>query len=278
MKQFNKEKALRKLNRKKTKEQRIQFVTLIVSCVTMIVGIMFFAFAKFESEKEYTLIKGKIGDFQSGDYVIGAYIDGEKSRNIPAKESGYYLQKVECDNGAVGTWDSISWSLTVENVSAQTKCYVYFTTTIALADTSGDYSTTLKNYPIGSIYTSTSSTNPSTLFGGTWERYGQGRTLISAGKGTDSNNESKTFSVGTTGGEYNHKLVVSEIPSHNHISLKSFEGATNDYLGGSASDYGTVPGSSSSGISNFMSSFTGGDGSHNNIQPYIVVYMWRRTA
>ena len=68
-----------------------------------------------------------------------------------------------------------------------------------------------KIYPVGSIYISTSSTNPSTIYGGTWERYGQGKTLVGL-------NESETeFStINKIGGEKTHTLSVAEIPSHSH--------------------------------------------------------------
>ena len=81
-------------------------------------------------------------------------------------------------------------------------------------------------YPVGSIYTTVSTSNPATLFGGTWERYGVGRTLVgvdtsqsdfkSVNKtgGAKSNSYTPRGSVsGTVGG---HKLTVSEMPSHNH--------------------------------------------------------------
>src|SRR5574344_1357679 len=68
----------------------------------------------------------------------------------------------------------------------------------------------LKNYPVGSIYISTSSTNPSSLYGGTWESYGQGRTLIGVGSGIDANGTVQTFYVDQTGGEYTHTLSIDE--------------------------------------------------------------------
>ena len=71
-------------------------------------------------------------------------------------------------------------------------------------------------YPVGSIYMSTSPTNPHNLFGGTWEAYAQGRVLIGVGQGTDANGVKKTFNAGATGGEYEHTLTVGEMPSHSH--------------------------------------------------------------
>ena len=71
-------------------------------------------------------------------------------------------------------------------------------------------------YPVGSIYLSTTDTNPGTYLGGTWESYGQGRTLVGAGEGTDTNGTRQSFLAETTGGEYTHTLGIAEMPSHNH--------------------------------------------------------------
>jgi len=74
-------------------------------------------------------------------------------------------------------------------------------------------------YPIGSIYITeelATAQEVSAKFGGTWESYGEGRTLVGAGTGTDSNSESKTFAAGEQGGEYNHNLTANEMPSHTH--------------------------------------------------------------
>ncbi|MDR1338161.1 MAG: hypothetical protein LBJ73_04005 [Rickettsiales bacterium] len=135
-------------------------------------------------------------------------------------------------------------------------------------------------YPVGSIYISIVSTNPGTLFGGTWVAFGAGRVLIGAGTGTDTRNQSIAFSANGTGGEYNHVLTVNELAAHEH--------ATNTYNGSLIYlDYNGV-GSGSNRILNaayspaasnpLRAQSTGGNAAHNNIQPYIVVYMWRRTA
>ena len=143
----------------------------------------------------------------------------------------------------------------------------------------------LKIYPVGSIYVSINDTNPSELFGGTWEAYSQGRTLIGAGTGTDTNNTQKTFSVTETGGEYTHTLTTNEMPSHSHSTTISAAS------GGSASTLSNnidirVEGlminlkNSTYKISGNLTktSTTAGSGtSHNNIQPYVTVYMWLRT-
>lgn len=118
-------------------------------------------------------------------------------------------------------------------------------------------------YPVGSIYISVSNTNPSTLFGGTWVQI-KDTFLLSAGD---------TYTAGNTGGEATHTLTTTEIPSHSHNAyLKApFAIQTN---GGTefAALYNTGT-SSNAYITN-----TGGGQAHNNMPPYLVVYVWERTA
>lgn len=156
-------------------------------------------------------------------------------------------------------------------------------------------------YPVGHIYMSTNSANPGTLFPGTtWEAYAQGRVLIGAGTGTDSRSEKKTFAAGSTGGEYNHQLTVGEMPSHSHeISLSNngehthkirrrtgYSNSTSEASSwgcGMAYSNGTEVArvdSQSAGTHthDVTVNNAGGNTAHNNIQPYISVYIWRRTA
>lgn len=128
-------------------------------------------------------------------------------------------------------------------------------------------------HPVGSIYISTTQTNPSELFGGEWESYGEGRTLIGAGEGTDINNTTETFTANTTGGEYLHKLTIAEMPSHTHQWQGYFWRYEN--TGEGALLYGQEP-QTHHGMKNTTA--TGGSESHNNIQPYIVTYMWKRIS
>ena len=148
----------------------------------------------------------------------------------------------------------------------------------------------LNIYPVGSIYISTSSQNPSEFIGGTWESYGQGRTLVGQGTGTDSNSQSISFNAGSTGGEYNHTLSIAEMPKHDHDVSLSYtqQGLNNAWVRGQFAvawtDYVTAGwetgahrgngGSGRFGITNA----TGGSQAHNNIQPYIVTYMWKRIS
>ena len=131
----------------------------------------------------------------------------------------------------------------------------------------------LNMYPIGSIYISVSEQNPSEYIGGTWESYGQGRTLVGAGTGTDSNNTKKVFAINSTGGEYQHKLTTSEMPSHTHGINSADQESSGAWGYGISWDGKGAMSSGTNRISN-----TGGGQYHNNIQPYIVTYIWKRVS
>ncbi len=149
-----------------------------------------------------------------------------------------------------------------------------------------------KVYPIGCVYISISNTDPSTLFGGTWETYGQGRTLVGVGTGNDGSID-KTFTANSTGGEYNHILSVSEMPKHTHQSRVWVPGsfsATDITSGRFKGLAGIRCESYYSEIINVYSEggdiqgggtgvlYSGESQPHNNIQPYITVYMWKRVS
>lgn len=113
-------------------------------------------------------------------------------------------------------------------------------------------------FPIGYVYISTSSTNPSSTFGGTWEQI-KDKFLLSAGD---------TYTAGNTGGEATHTLTVNEIPSHNHnYAMKSGSGG-----------WTIASMSNGNGTTNGVTNETGGGQAHNNMPPYLVVYVWKRTA
>ena len=129
-------------------------------------------------------------------------------------------------------------------------------------------------HPVGSLYLNASNaTNPATLLGfGTWTALGAGRMLIGVGSGTDSRGEAKSFAAGATGGEYNHLLTVPELPSHNHTTP---QGSVTPPAPG---NYASGDDTTSTAFANPAGGNTGGDQAHNNLPPYLAVYMWVRTA
>lgn len=143
-------------------------------------------------------------------------------------------------------------------------------------------------YPVGAIYISASATNPSTLFGGTWEQIND-RFLLAAGS---------TYSAGETGGEATHTLSVNEMPSHRHApSTRDSAGSESGYkrffttnlatgsdsvartTTGSGSGKYAMTATTSSDISEAeYTNYAGGSNAHNNMPPYLAVYVWKRTA
>ena len=86
-----------------------------------------------------------------------------------------------------------------------------------------------------------------------------------------------SFTAGSTGGDYKHTLTVNEMPSHSHTIDRSYyttSGSHKHQGTGGVSD-GVYPNSGKNLLGTYMS---GGDSAHTNIQPYIVVYRFRRTA
>lgn len=124
-------------------------------------------------------------------------------------------------------------------------------------------------WPVGSIYTSINSTNPATSLGfGTWAAFGAGRVPVGFDAGqTEFDTDEET------GGEKTHTLTTAEIPAHSHVIT-----ARADSIPGLNSTL--LRGNNSTGTSsNFNTVSDGGSGgAHNNLQPYIVVRMWKRTA
>lgn len=149
-------------------------------------------------------------------------------------------------------------------------------------------------YPVGSIYTSVSSNSPESLFGGSWEQL-ENRFLLGAG--------TTYTTVGATGGSDTHSLDITEIPSHTH----TFTGSSSTLISAGSHSHSLrlryTESSSGTGlerISGLKSYRTrsgsvlsagahthtataegtnetvGGGNPHNNMPPYLVVYMWKR--
>lgn len=119
-------------------------------------------------------------------------------------------------------------------------------------------------YPVGSIYMSVNSTNPKNLFGGTWKQI-QGRFLF----GMDS-----SYPAGSTGGEITHKLTQGEMPKHNHIIYAPNAGGPEE---GAALGFPEVGSSNTWWAPACMTEQAGDNEAHNNMPPYLSVYIWKRT-
>lgn len=121
---------------------------------------------------------------------------------------------------------------------------------------------------------SVSSTSPATLFGGTWERI-QDRFLLAAGS---------SYAAGKTGGAATHKLTTNEMPSHTH-KVSWYNSATGGSGDTGWNDGGNKWQPSTSGWDGkggskdgLVATATGSGSAHNNMPPYLAVYVWKRTA
>lgn len=152
-----------------------------------------------------------------------------------------------------------------------------------LIDTTDNTASDLVNkiYPVGSIYISVVNTNPTTFFGGTWESFAQGRTLVGVGPDSDFNTSMKV------GGEKAHTLTKQELPRvdakfyiHGEGDGTIFHSFQGDATGTKVESKFRNSGNPNNWASSYKSIGVnfGGDQPHNNMQPYITTYMWRRIA
>jgi len=114
-------------------------------------------------------------------------------------------------------------------------------------------------FPVGYIYLSVVSTDPSYYFGGTWEQL-KDTFLLGAGN---------TYTAGSTGGEATHTLTIAEMPNHAH----EYYWSPNDHAG-NAYPYAAGSHLKSSRVTESV----GGGQAHNNMPPYLTVYMWKKVA
>lgn len=173
-----------------------------------------------------------------------------------------YLTKEEYIAGESGGTIDLSYFLTEEeaDILLRESLINYLTKTEA----QNTYATLQQVYPIGAIYLSVNATNPTTLFGfGTWQQI-KDTFLLAAGD---------TYLAGSTGGEERHALTIEEMPSHTHTYQRN---QFNSSESGSGSAYGAT----NKTMDQFTatSNPTGGSIAHNNMPPYLTVYMWQRVG
>lgn len=151
--------------------------------------------------------------------------------------------------------------------------------------------TGLAAYPVGSIYMSTVATSPADLFGGTWEAMPAGRVLLAQGEAEWGT----TYTAGSTGGEATHQLSVGELPQHSHAANAStsniygqFHQRGQNFAPNGVFSYTSFDTGARQDVSGYKVTLnanisptisignTGSNLPHNNIQPYIAVFMWHR--
>jgi hypothetical protein len=208
----------------------------------------------------------KSTDFQAKDSLL----TGDPNKIIKGAEINDEFNAIQT---AVATKADISSPTFLGNPTAPTQSYGNSSTRIA--NTAFVQTALQALYPIGSIYTSVVSTNPNTLFGfGTWVAFGAGKTIV----GLDSG-DTLFDTVKETGGSKN-AIVVSHThtitdPGHLHSSLQP-GGTTGAFEAGANSGPSTK--NTATATTGITIDSTGSSGTNANLPPYIVVYMWERTA
>ena len=121
-------------------------------------------------------------------------------------------------------------------------------------------------YPVGSIYMSVNNVSPATFLGGTWDAL-QDRFLIGAGN---------DYAVNATGGETTHTLTIDEMPSHKHNNSTNDFPTWHDQSHSGALAWNQTNGWHAEQLASHFDA-VGGNQAHNNMPPYLAVYMWKRT-
>lgn len=231
----------------------------------------------------------------TGDFV-DVYINGFK---LNENEYTFNTTKVILNNAVLSgnTVEILVSRMSTNNLPISTSISSSSTNDTASGTKSVyDYIEALFNriYPVGSIYMSVNSTNPGTIFGGTWEQI-QGRYLLGAGTPSQNTNTSMgsltqeqltwNFTAGETLGELTHTLSANEIPNFKfqvpHIANmeQGYQGIQNVSVSqsgtGVANEGQSLP---VSGVRYSWKYELGGGQAHNTMSASLVVYIWKRTA
>ena len=138
----------------------------------------------------------------------------------------------------------------------------------------------IQNYKVGDIYITTAVGEPRDRLGyGTWERYAEGKTLVGLATGVSNSIPEWVKTGGSEFGSFTHILHEDELPKHNHASgnfdkILRVTGTNTMSSGGNVTP--DEPDLSSGGISRLQ--YVGENKPHNNVQPSIVVYFWKRIS
>ena len=126
MKKFNREKALRKIEFQRKWRRYSRYVYIAIPCVLCGILGLYLAYSKFFVTQENDVVQTKVGDFVYGDVIINNYVNGQYTVEAPARSTGYKVDKIVCDNGAVGEWSGKDWGPIISNVTKRSKCNIYF--------------------------------------------------------------------------------------------------------------------------------------------------------
>lgn len=216
-----------------------------------------------------TNLNKEIQDRKNADSTLQNNIDDEVSTRTTDIETVNSSIATERD-ARISADNSINQKLTQETTSIKSDLNKNTSDISSLNSTINEYWKTV--YPVGSIYISTSATfNPNTVWGGTWEQTASGRCLIGA---------NDNYPLGSTGGEESHTLVENELPliEGHALGVSTYGSASSGHFKVKKENpCKLTAGEGTNDLSDVYFGFGKGM-SHNNMQPYLAVYMWKRTA
>ena len=218
---------------------------------------------------------GKVASHGTVSATELGYLDGVTSAvqtQLNAKQVGH--ANLTAESGLTGAADKLAYYTGV-GAKSLTDFLAWGRSFLAAADVAAaravlgvSVAIPLDAWPVGSVFIAVVATNPASLLGGgTWVAFGTGRTLV----GIDAAQAEFNTAEGT-GGAKTHTLSTAELPAHTHSLAILVDG------GGSGSGLYSSSSMTSTAQSTQNSNSTGSGGAHNNLQPYIVVYFWKRTA
>lgn len=227
------------------------------------------AFVSYEDFKNYS---DKIDKIEDEDGYLKHYVrKSQPEMDAPSKGVAYYNKTANTGLSFEGETPQIDINGTVvatfSNGKHNPKDVVTFEQ-LAIAT---------QGYKVGDIYITTGAGAPYDRLGyGSWERFGEGRTLVGLTTSVSNQTPEWAKTVETEFGEYEHQLTIPEMPSHRHkLKHGRNNGSTDDDAGTIATDTDKW---SNQYIPDSTQEAVGGDLPHNNVQPSIVVHFWRRTA
>lgn len=235
-----------------------------------------------EAQRFWEAIVGKVRQtaqeisknaFRCERYEVTTAPDGSKiGVTLPMGSKEIFLPySTEVSGATVGTPVLVVWWGSMSNA----KVY-YYADGYRGADTDN-----LLNlvYPVGSIYESTSSTSPASLFGGTWEQIKDVFTLAAG----------NTYTAGATGGEATHTLTEGQLPNITgwFDIVKGGSSGTSNFVRATSGKFSSGTGGNSPNAGDFHAAshsmervtYSFGQGlAHNNMPPYLVTYKWKRVS
>ena len=190
----------------------------------------------------------------SSDFIIQSVVS-DKDIIFKGVDDGSVITALTLDMSAAG-------AATFNNIVSATEVQISGTNILS------------KVYPVGSIFTAVVSTNPGTLLGiGVWAAFGAGKMLVGF-DGSDSDFDAAE----ETGGAKTHQLTIAEMPAHDHPRGSNSNGAGFTDDAGTGGLQGYMGGDQTFGTFDARLTSQGGDAAHNNMPPFITVYMWKRTS